>query len=142
MKSEKLKPQAEYLLSLGYGSDIISEVLDFSSTKNISAGFFEAIGAVQGVVLAYYDQQAKEYLQLSQDERMEIASCMGNICEKEGERFAHAHITCARGDGSTLAGHLVSCKVFACELRLKAYENRILRQPDEKTGLWLMDLEE
>ncbi len=73
------------------------------------------------------------------DEPLEVAACVGNIARLDGDVFVHTHAVLSRRDGETLAGHLEGGTVFVGEVHLRAFEEPLVRTPDETTGLdlWL-----
>jgi len=129
-----------YFCRLSYGSELVSELRDFAVENKVDSGFFTAIGAVQNAVLGFYKQGEKKYVEEKFEESLEIVSCIGNIALKEDETFVHAHACFSKEDNSTVGGHLVSARVFAGEVFLFAFDDKLKRRFDEATGLWLVDL--
>jgi hypothetical protein len=73
------------------------------------------------------------------DEPLEVAACVGNVADLEGERFAHTHAVLSRPSGQSLAGHLNAATVFAGEAYLRAFDEPLERSHDGATDLdlWL-----
>ncbi len=139
MNGRELTVTGEYLGSLDHGADWRAEIEAFADEHEVDAGWFWAMGAVQDVELWYYDQTDREYRSVSFDEPLEVASCVGNVANLDGERFAHTHMVLSRQSGQSLAGHLDTATVFAGECHLRAFERPLEREYDEATGLdlWL-----
>ena len=139
MNGRELSVTGEYLGSLDHGADWRAEIEAFADEHEVDAGWFWAMGAVQDVELWYYDQTDREYRSVSFDEPLEVASCVGNVANLDGERFAHTHMVLSRQSGQSLAGHLDTATVFAGECHLRAFERPLEREYDEATGLdlWL-----
>lgn len=139
MNGRELSVTGEYLGSLDHGADWRAEIEAFADEHEVDAGWFWAMGAVQDVKLWYYDQTDREYRSVSFDEPLEVASCVGNVANLDGERFAHTHMVLSRQSGQSLAGHLDTATVFAGECYLRAFERPLEREYDEATGLdlWL-----
>ncbi len=139
MNGRELSVTGEYLGSLDHGADWRAEIEAFADEHEVDAGWFWAMGAVQDVKLWYYDQTDREYRSVSFDEPLEVASCVGNVANLDGERFAHTHMVLSRQSGQSLAGHLDTATVFAGECHLRAFERPLEREYDEATGLdlWL-----
>jgi uncharacterized protein len=76
-------------------------------------------------------------------ENLEITHCQGNVSLLKGQPFVRAHISFARANGETLAGHLMEGTIlFAGELVLREIlgPDRV-REKDPLTGLnlWKSD---
>jgi predicted DNA-binding protein with PD1-like motif len=73
------------------------------------------------------------------DEHLEVAACVGNLSDLDGEPFAHTHAVLSRPDGESVAGHLDAATVFAGEVYVKAFDTDLVREHDERTDLdlWL-----
>jgi len=124
------------------GSDLLSGLTDVVKNKAIRSGIIWAIGALESVRLAYYEQNEKRYSELKIEKGVEILSLVGNISEKEGVPFIHAHITV--GDKENVwGGHLIyGSKVFAVEYHIIELKGRVLsRTFDPETGLFLWQRE-
>jgi predicted DNA-binding protein with PD1-like motif len=139
MDGRELTVTGEYLGSLDHGADWRAEIEGFAADREVDAGWFWAMGAVQDAELWYYDQTDREYRSVTFDEPLEVASCVGNVADLDGERFAHTHVVLSRASGQSLAGHLDSATVFAGECYLRAFADPLVREYDETTGLdlWL-----
>lgn len=139
MDGRELTVTGEYLGSLDHGADWRAEIEAFADEHEVDAGWFWAMGAVQDAELWYYDQTDREYRSVTFDEPLEVASCVGNVADLDGERFAHTHVVLSRQSGQSLAGHLDAATVFAGECYLRAFERPLEREYDEATGLdlWL-----
>jgi predicted DNA-binding protein with PD1-like motif len=139
MQYERFTPRDAYLARLDTGADWREEIETLASEADVEAGWFNAMGAVQDAEIWFYDQDNEEYRPESFDEPLEVAACVGNIALLDGDVFAHTHAVFSRPDGSTVAGHLDSATVFAGEVYLWAFEESLVREYDERTGLdlWL-----
>ena len=142
VKSIRLAADGVYFCRLSYGADLVSEIKDFAVVKKIDSGFFTVIGAVQNAVLGFYKQDERKYVEMRFDEPLEVVSCVGNVTLKDGSLFVHAHACLSKKDGSAVGGHLVSARVFAGEVFLFAFDDKLRRKFDDTTGLWLVDLKD
>ncbi len=140
MRSRRVESTGEYVCRLTHDADGLEDIKTFAAENNITSGVFTLIGAVQSASIGYYDQNEHVYRKRQINEALEIVSCTGNICLKDGEAFVHAHAVLAYEDGSTVGGHLTAMKVFAGEMHLKAFEKPVERVPDDETSLSLMNL--
>jgi len=120
------------------GSDLYNGLLEVIKAKGIGTGIVYGIGALKKAVVAYYDQMAKEYRQISINQPVEVLSLMGNISFKDKKAFLHAHITVS-DEEKAWGGHLLEgSEVFAFEYQILELQGQVLeRKYDEETGLFL-----
>ncbi|HET8587944.1 MAG TPA: DUF296 domain-containing protein [Candidatus Limnocylindria bacterium] len=121
------------------GSDLVEEIQSFCLEHSILAAWVDAVGAMQHVNYACYEQTEKRYVELSSDTHTEMASFAGNISDRDGKPFLHAHATFADETGETVGGHLLpGCRVWVAELRITELADvSLVRTFDERTGLAL-----
>jgi len=139
MHYREMSAGREFLVRLETGADWRGEIEAFAAEEDVSSGWFVAMGAVQDAELMYYDQTDFEYESVEYDEPLEVASCVGNVAELDGEPFAHTHAVLSRRSGQSLAGHLDSATVFAGEVYLREFDDDLVREHHEPTDLdlWL-----
>lgn len=133
------KAEKTFLARLKHDDDLICAIRDVFRSNGIRMGVFMAIGAVKKAKMGFYDQNRHVYVEKDVGEPAEILSCFGNVSEKDGDIFVHAHITLGMDDGSAKGGHLLEgTTIFACELYCVALEGEQLkRRFDDVTGLML-----
>jgi predicted DNA-binding protein with PD1-like motif len=139
MEYRQVNPDGQYLARLSTGTDWREEIETLAREENVTAGWFNAMGAVQDAEIWFYDQAEQSYEPVTFDEPLEVASCVGNISLLDDEVFAHTHAVLSRPDGTSIAGHLDGGTVFAGEVHLQAFETDLVREPHDQTGLdlWL-----
>ncbi|MFB6092948.1 MAG: PPC domain-containing DNA-binding protein [Haloquadratum sp.] len=139
MHYREVESSREFLLRLETGADWRTEIEEFAALEAIDAAWFQAMGAVQDAEVWYYDQDETEYRSVTFDEPLEVAACVGNVSDLDGERFAHTHAVLSRPSGQALAGHLNAATVFAGEVYLRAFDEPLERTHHEPTqlDLWL-----
>ncbi|WP_293032152.1 PPC domain-containing DNA-binding protein [Natronococcus sp.] len=139
MEYQEVEATREFLARLETGQDWRDEIETLAREENVEAGWFNAMGAVQDAEIWFYNQDKEEYQSVAFDEPLEVAACVGNIAKLDGDVFAHTHAVLSRRDGEALAGHLEGGTVFAGEVHLRAFEEPLVRNFDETTGLdlWL-----
>lgn len=139
---KNVKSSELFMGKLCHGGDLLAEITEICRLNNIQLGRIEAIGAVQKVRLAFYNQKRQEYQFFVIDQSLEITNLIGNISLKDGNPMVHAHITLADQDGKTYGGHLApGTVIFACEFILETFNGpKFERGFDEETGLplWMM----
>jgi predicted DNA-binding protein with PD1-like motif len=139
MHYREVESTREFLLRLETGADWRTEIEEFADLEGIDAAWFQAMGAVQDAEVWFYDQEDQEYQSVTFDEPLEVAACVGNVADLDGERFAHTHAVLSRRSGQALAGHLNAATVFAGEVHLRAFDEPLERAHHEPTDLdlWL-----
>lgn len=141
MRVKRVSASEECVCRLAHGSDAIEEIKAYAKDRRIGSAAFSLIGAVKSAKLSFYDQDGKKYADETFDEPLEIVSCNGNVCTKDGVYVVHAHACLGRRDGSTIGGHVAALRVFAGELHIRCFKESIGRGFDEVTGLNLMDFD-
>ena len=121
------------------GSDLVEEIERHCAEHGIRAAQVTVVGAMRRVRFAYYQHEAKEYLELGSDTHNELTSFVGNISERDGRPFLHAHASFADATGGTVGGHLLrGCEVFVAEVMIRELGDvSLVRIHDEETGLAL-----
>ena len=124
------------LYNLKAGAKIPEDILAIAKKEEIATARVEAIGGVKRLKLAYFNHISKRYEEHDFSEFLEVTGLMGNITTKDGEPFLHIHGTFGRKDLTTLAGHIMSAKVFPLlEVVVTPTKNRALRRFDDELGL-------
>lgn len=124
------------------GEDLLQALARICRDEKITLARLEAIGAVTGALVGYYDQEKREYRYTSFPGGREIVSLTGNVSLLDGEPMVHAHIALADREGRVVGGHLgEGTVVFACEYLIEELETPdgagLERSFDEATGLKL-----
>ena len=139
MYHREVETTREYVARMETGADWREEIESLAEEREIDAGFFYALGAVQDAEIMFYDQRERSYESVSFEEPLEVAACVGNLSWLGAERFAHTHAVLSRPSGQAVAGHLDSGTVFAGECYVREFDAELVREDDETTGLdlWL-----
>jgi predicted DNA-binding protein with PD1-like motif len=142
MPFQEGKPEKHYIGRLPFQKDLITSIEEFCRNHHIETGWFSLIGAVSSVTIGYYDQKQMVYVTSKLDQHLEIASCSGNISQKEGKPFVHAHAVLTDAQGNAMGGHLFSDTiVFSAEIHILSFSGITLdREYDHQTGLMLWNL--
>jgi predicted DNA-binding protein with PD1-like motif len=130
-----------FLERLPSDADLCDAIRNAFLAADIKTGTFTAVGAVKRAVIGYYDQTARCYVNKEIVQPAEILCCTGNVTEKDGALFVHAHITLSLEDGKAFGGHLSEGTViFACELSgIEFLGEQARRAFDSATGLNLWE---
>jgi predicted DNA-binding protein with PD1-like motif len=140
MDYRQVEAGREFVARMSHGEDWRAQIETFAAEQEIDAAFFYGLGAVSDAELYFYEQDVGEYYPETFDEPFEVAACVGNVSWLGDERFAHAHVTLSREDGSTVAGHLNTATTFAGELYVREFETELERAHDPTTDLDLWPL--
>jgi len=123
------------------GEEIISVLKEIAKKQNIYGGFFKGIGAVEDVVLSYYDLTSKQYINKEFKGGYEIVSLLGNISYiyASDEVVVHAHMSISNKDCIVYGGHLKNAIVsITCELFILTVNDKLERVFNEEIGLYLL----
>ncbi len=124
------------IYSLQKGSSFTDEVLEIARREKIRTALVAAIGGVDTLTLAYFNQKKRKYEEHVYDEFLEVAGMLGNLTMKDGKPFLHVHGTFGRRDMSVLGGHVVSASVSPLlEVVVTPTRNSALRKFDDGAGL-------
>jgi predicted DNA-binding protein with PD1-like motif len=128
-----------FLARLPKGDDLLEAITREFRERSIPKAAFNVIGAVTLAALGYYDTQTRRYVNREFEGALEIVACMGNVSEKEGKIFVHAHVTLSGEDYRCIGGHLMpGTEIFAAELYGTPLPGKTpVREFDEPTGLAL-----
>jgi len=120
--------------------EVTEEIIKIAEREGIRTARVEAIGGLSSVTIAYFNHTAKKYEEHTYEEFMELTSLLGNITEKDGKVFLHAHVNLGRKDMTVLGGHLIKGRVFPfLEVVITQTENKAFRRYDERIGLNLLE---
>src|ERR1044072_4171316 len=113
------------------GDEVLETLQKFINDQHIPSAWFQAIGAFEKSVIAYWNRETKKYEDIAVDEQVEVLALSGNVTPKK----THAHVVLGRRDGSTIGGHLKRGIVYpTLELHLARVEQELVRTRDEETG--------
>lgn len=125
-----------FIVSVANRAEISKALTAFCEEQNIAAGTITGLGAVDNVVLRFFDPATKKYVDKRFDEQMEISNLTGNVTRMNGKVYLHIHITLGRADYTALAGHLLTATLNgAGEFVIEKSEVDVERYYDETTGI-------
>jgi predicted DNA-binding protein with PD1-like motif len=120
------------------GTDLLDGLNQAAAELGFSAATVQVLGAVRKLVVAYFNQDTKEYARLPQDDMpMEVSGGVGNVSVKDGKPFVHIHVTGASGLGPAVTGHLMEgTEVYMIEAYFRVFEGTApVRELDDEIGL-------
>jgi predicted DNA-binding protein with PD1-like motif len=129
-----------YALILETGDEVLGCLRDFAVSEGLTAAHFSAIGAFSEAVLAYFDWEGKEYLDIPVSEQVEVAALNGDVAVgPDGAPAVHVHAVLGRRDGTALAGHLTRALVRpTLEVVLTESPQHLRKRFDPESGLVLI----
>jgi predicted DNA-binding protein with PD1-like motif len=128
-----------FALIFEIGDEVLGGLEAFVREHGIGGAHFTAIGALQDVVLGYWDWMVKDYQRIPVREQVEVLSMVGNAAEAHNGVKVHAHLVLGRSDGTTLGGHLLEAHVRpTLEVVMHETPEGLRREMDETTGLALL----
>lgn len=125
---------------LDRGMNLFDAILDVCRDRRVRTAELRALGALEAVEVAEYDQVLKTWKAARTfSGGMEILNLTGNVSERNGQLTVHAHgsVMRERDNGvEILGGHIIAARVFALEFVIDAFDDIILRRgTDSATGL-------
>jgi uncharacterized protein len=101
------KCNAGYVLRLEIGEEVQEAIRRFAEKMGIKAAFYQGIGTIHQVELAFFCKDFKEYDRKLFDDSYELVSLSGNLSVYDGALIPHTHIAMSDRNFNTYAGHLV-----------------------------------
>lgn len=126
----------KYVVSIKNRKEIVKALNTFCEERGIKSGTIYGIGAIDELILRFFNPNTKQYVDKTYQEQMEIANLTGNISQMDGKTYLHLHITVGRNDYSSLAGHLLAATLNgAGEFVVEDFGTPITRVYDPEIGL-------
>ena len=126
-----------YALILETGDEVMASVRGFAERERLTAAHFSAIGAFSDAVLAYFDWETKEYLDIPVSEQVEVAALNGDVAvAPDGSPAVHIHAVLGRREPV--------CRVVEAARRdpveLLLEREAVLRRPED--GVFIVGIGE
>ena len=139
--SENPGGERTYALVFAKGDEVLSGLTEFAGREKLTAGYFTAIGALQGARFGWFDRAQKAYRNIPIMEQVELISLIGNVALVNGSPQIHAHGAVGFRDGQMRGGHLLEATAWpTVELLFTACPTTLIKQQDDETDLFLFDL--
>ena len=134
--------QRTFALVFDTGEEVTGGLLAFAQQQRLRGSHLAAIGALQDVVLGYWDWKTKEYRRIPLHEQVEVLSLVGNVAAgPEGSPKIHSHVVVGRSEGTAHGGHLLEAHVRpTLEVIIVESPQHLQRRIDPETGLPLLSL--
>ena len=139
--SENPGGERTYALVFAKGDEVLSGLTEFAGREKFTAGYFTAIGALQGARFGWFDRAQKAYRNIPIMEQVELISLIGNVALVNGSPQIHAHGAVGFRDGHMRGGHLLEATAWpTLELLFTACPTTLIKEHDNETDLFLFDL--
>lgn len=96
-----------YVLRAEIGEEIQEALRQFATAVGLKSGFYQGIGALTRVELAFFCTDIKSYDRHFFEEEYELVSLLGNLSCYDGVPVPHTHVTLGARNFQTYSGHLV-----------------------------------
>ncbi|MBX7067633.1 MAG: DNA-binding protein [Parachlamydiales bacterium] len=124
------KCNAGYVLRLEIGEEIQEAMRQFAQAVDIKGAFYQGIGTLTQVELAFFCTDSKAYDRRFFDQNYEI-SLSGNLSAHDGVIVPHTHVTLSDKNFHTYSGHLVRGVVSATvEVMMTQLDIALTRKED------------
>ena len=134
--------KSRVFMTLTKGNFINQTFEAFAEKKGVGCAWLNGMGALENPEIGYYSIKDKKYHRKQFTGEFELTSLIGNITMKEGNPFAHTHITFSDTDYQVYGGHLFDAKITAAgEFLIQMGTEGITREMNHSIGLPLWCLE-
>lgn len=96
-----------YVVRAEIGEEIQEALRQFALAVNLKGAFYQGIGALTQVELAFFCTDIKEYDRRFFNEEYELIALMGNLSAHDGVMVPHTHVALGDRNFQTISGHLV-----------------------------------
>lgn len=129
-----------FVVILDQHEPVMETLTEFCRKHEVVNGHLSGIGAVEQVTCGYYDLTGREYHFTDYDALVEVVSFTGNVMQKDGQPFIHAHGIFTDSNNQPFGGHVQEMYVgVTLEVIVQRLTTKLYRSYDENTGLYLID---
>ena len=120
-----------YVLRVEVGEELQEAIRQFAQTVKLKGAFYQGIGALTQVELAFFCTDTKEYERRFFSEEYEMICFMGNLSISNGSPAPHSHVTMSDRNFQTISGHLVRGVVsITAEIFITTVDLALTRKED------------
>lgn len=120
-----------YVLRVELGEEIQETLRQFAQKIDLKGAFYQGIGALTQVELAFFCTDSKHYDRKFFDQEYELISLIGNLSAQDGVMVPHTHICIGDKNFQTFSGHLVRGVVsVTAEILLTPVDISLSRKED------------
>ncbi len=123
-------------LRIDKGEEILKQLQAMAQAEHITLASVQALGAVDDFTVGVFNTAEKKYYANHFEGMYEIVSLTGTITTKNGEFYAHLHMSAGDDKGLVVGGHLNRAVVSAtCEMVVTVVPGTVERVFNEDVGL-------
>ena len=131
---------SKYFVRIDRGEEIMTCLKDFCEQEHITLAEVKALGAVDDFSVGLFDVEEKKYHSNHFTFPAEIVSLWGTVTTKDGQFYAHIHMSAGDKEGHVFGGHLNTARVSAtCEMIVDVSTGTVERKFSEEVGLNLFE---
>lgn len=120
-----------YVLRIEVGEEIQDTLRQFAQAVQVKGAFYQGIGTLTHVELAFFCVENKEYERSFFDDEYEMIAFMGNISSLNESPAPHSHVTLCDRNFQTYSGHLIRGVVSAtAEIFVTTIDLALTRKED------------
>lgn len=128
--------QNTLVVRMDRGEEILEQLKAVAEKEHVQLADVSALGAVNDFTVGVFDTEKKEYHANHFEGAYEIVSLVGTVSTKDGEFYAHLHMSAGDGKGAVFGGHLNRAVISAtCEMVIQIIDGQVDRRFDETIGL-------
>ena len=128
--------QNTLVVRMDRGEEILEQLKAVAEKEHVQLANVSALGAVNDFTVGVFDTEKKEYHANHFEGAYEIVSLVGTVSTKDGEFYAHLHMSAGDGKGAVFGGHLNRAVISAtCEMVIQIIDGQVDRRFDETIGL-------
>lgn len=125
-----------YFLRIDKGEEILAQLRAMCEAEHIKLATVQALGAVDDFTVGVFYTGEKQYHANHFAGTYEIVSLTGTVTTKDGEFYAHLHMSAGDDKGLVVGGHLNEAHVSAtCEMVVTALPGTVERAFNGDVGL-------
>ena len=130
-----------FALVFDKGENAVEGLQQFAREQELGGSHFTGVGALQRVVLGWFDPDKMEYRRNPIEDQVEVVSLVGNVAVGPDGPKVHAHVVVAASDARAYGGHFLEGTVWpTLEVVLTESPLHLRRRIDSATGLALLEL--
>ena len=138
---EYKKFRNKIIFRLETGEELMSSIEMIAKKEDVKLATINGIGACSKIEMGYIDLRIKEYVFKTFNGNMEILHATGNITMKDGNQFAHIHISVADEECKAFGGHLNEATISATfEGVMSIMDDEVSREFNADIGLALINV--
>ena len=118
------------------GEEVLAQLKALCEAEKITLAEVKALGALSEFTVGLFNTDTKQYESTTYHEMTEITSLWGTVTTKEGQHYAHLHLSAAGRDNRALGGHMSRAVVGGTvEMVLDVVDGTVERAFSEEIGL-------